>query len=81
MSGQAEKTSNGIAIMSDRISANAIMGYNTVIDRIPSVRFRARKVNITIIQVYAPTSAASEEKQGNLFNKLQSPIDRTQKGT
>ena len=56
MSGQAEKGRNGVAIMCDIISANAIMGYDRVSDRILSVRFRGRKVNVTIVQVYAPTS-------------------------
>ena len=76
MSDQAEKGRNGVAVMCDRSSGNAIMGYDTVSDRILSVRFRGRKVNITIIQVYAPTSTASEEEQDNFFNKLQSTIDR-----
>ena len=80
MSGQAEKGRNGVAVMCDRASANAMMGYDTVSDRILSVRFRGRKVNITIIQVYAPTSTASEEEQDNFFIKLQSTIDRTPKG-
>ena len=77
MSGQAEKGRNGVAVMCDRASANAIMGYDTVSDRILSVRFRG---SITIIQVYAPTSTASEEEQDNFFIKLQSTIDRTPKG-
>jgi len=80
MSGQAEKGRNGVAMMCDRSSANAIMGYDTVSDRILSVRFRGRKVNMTIVQVYAPTSMASEEEQDSFFNKLQSTIDRTPKG-
>src|SRR6218665_1449914 len=66
-------------MMCDRTSANAIMGYDMVSDRILSVRFRGRKVNITIVQVYAPTSMASEEEQDSFFNKLQSTIDRTPK--
>src|SRR6218665_3847119 len=65
MSGQAEKGRNGEAIICDRTSANVIMGCDTVSDRILSVRFRGRKVNIMIIQVYAPTSTASEEEQDN----------------
>jgi len=80
MSGQAEKGRNGVAIMCDRISAYAIMGYDAVSDRIPSIRFRGRKVNITIVQVYAPTSTTSKEEQDNFFIKLQSTIDRTPKG-
>ena len=37
--------------MCDMTSANAIMGYDTVSDRIMSVRFRGKKVNISIVQV------------------------------
>src|SRR6218665_3181664 len=80
MSGQAEKGRNGVAVLCDRSSGNAIMGYDTVSDRILSARFRGRKVNITIIEVYAPTLTALEEEQGNFFNKLQSTIVRTPKG-
>jgi len=39
MSGQAEKGRNLVAIMCDSTSAKAIMGYDTVSDRILSVRF------------------------------------------
>src|SRR6218665_2258058 len=79
MSGQAEKGRNGVAVVCDRSSGNAIMGYDTVSDRILSARFRGRKVNITIIEVYAPTLTALEE-QDDFFNKLQSTIDRTPEG-
>jgi len=80
MSGQTEQGRNGVEIMCDRTNTNALMGYDTASDRILSIRFRGRKVNITIIQVYAPTSMASEEEQDNIFDKLQSTIDRTPKG-
>src|SRR6218665_1367088 len=49
MSGQAEKGRNGVAMMCDRTSANAIMGYEKVSDRILSVRFRGKKVNMIIV--------------------------------
>src|SRR6218665_2560057 len=35
---------------------------------------------VTIVQVYDPTSMASEEEQDSFFYKLQSTIDRTPKG-
>jgi len=66
--------------MCDRTSANAIMGYDTVSDRILSVRFRGKKANITIVQVYAPTSIASEEEHESFYNDLQCIIDKTPKG-
>jgi exonuclease III len=44
------------------------------------VRFKGKQVNITIVQVYAPTSTAGEEDQESFYNDLQSIIDRTPKG-
>ena len=66
--------------MCDMTSTNAIMGYDTVSDRIVSVRFRGKKVNISIVQVYAPTSTASEEEHESFYNELQCTIDKTPKG-
>src|SRR3984885_9220133 len=80
MSGQKQRGRNGVAIMCDKTSANAIMGYNTVNDRILSVRFRGRQVNTTMVQVYAPTSAASEEEHDRFYIELQNVIDRTPTG-
>ena len=80
MSGQEERRRNGVALMCDKKSADAIMGYNTVSDRILSVRFRGGKVNTTIMQIYAPTSMAAEEEQEAFYIDLQSTIDKTPKG-
>jgi len=82
MSGQAEKGRNEAAIMCDRTSANAIVGYNTVSNRILSIRFRERKVNVTIIQVYAPTLMASEEELRTIFStSYKAPSIEPQKET
>jgi hypothetical protein len=70
MSGQKERGRNGVAIMCDKTSANAIMGYHTVSDRILSVRFRGGQANTTIIQVYAPTSAALEEEHDHFLRRV-----------
>ena len=39
---------------------NAVLGYNLKNDRMTSVRFQGKPFNITVIQVYAPTSNAEE---------------------
>jgi hypothetical protein len=80
MSGQDERRRNGVAVMCDRKSADAIMGYNTVSDRVLSVRFRGGKINTTIIQVYAPTTLATEEEMEAFYIDLQGTIDETPKG-
>ena len=40
---------------------NAVLGSNLKNDRMISVRFQGKPFNITVIQVYAPTSNTEEE--------------------
>ena len=39
---------------------NAVLGCNLKNDRVISFRFQGKPFNITVIQVYAPTSNAEE---------------------
>ena len=56
------------------------MGYDTVSDRILSIRFRGKKTNITVIQVYAPTSTAEEKIRESFNIELQGKMDIVPKG-
>ena len=51
---------NGVAIMVNKRVPNAVLGCNLKNDRMISVRFQGKPFNITVIQVYAPTSNAEE---------------------
>ena len=51
---------NGVAIMVNKRVQNAVLGCNFKNDRMISVRFPGKPFNITVIQVYAPTSNAEE---------------------
>ena len=51
---------NGVAIMVDKRVRNAVLGCNLKNDRMISVRFQGKRFNITVSQVYAPTSNAEE---------------------
>ena len=51
---------NGVAIMVNKTVRNAVLGCNLKNDRIISVHFQGKPFNITVIQVYAPTSNAKE---------------------
>ena len=48
------------AIMVNKRVQNAILGCNLKNDRMISVRFQGKPFNITVIQVYAPTSNTEE---------------------
>ena len=47
---------NGVAIMVNRRIQNAVLGCNLKNYRMISVHFQGKPFNITVIQVYAPTS-------------------------
>lgn len=55
------KGTNGVAIVLDKWQSN-INSYNTINDRLAAVTFDTKHVNLNIIQVYAPTSARSNEE-------------------
>ena len=56
--GQESLRRNGVAIIANKRVWNAVLGYNLKNDRMTTVRFQGRPFNITVIQVYAPTSNA-----------------------
>ena len=53
---------NGVAIIVNKRVRNAVLGCNLKNDRIISVRFQGKPFNITVIQVYSPTTNAKKLK-------------------
>ena len=51
---------NGVAIMNNKRVPNAVLGCNLKNKRMISVRLQGTPFNITVIQVYAPTSNTEE---------------------
>ena len=60
--GQESLRRNGVAIMANERVRNAVLGCNLKNDRMISVRLQGKPFNITVIQVYAPTSALKKLK-------------------
>ena len=58
--GQESLRINGVAIMVKKRVRNAVLGCNLKNDRMISVCFQDKPFNITVIQVYAPTSITEE---------------------
>jgi len=58
---------------------NAILGCNLKNDRMISVRFQGKPFNITLIQVYAPTSNAEEAEVKRFYEDLQDLLELTPK--
>ena len=58
--GQESVRRNGVALIINKRVQNALFGCNLKNDRMISVPFQGKPFNITVIQVYAPTSNAEE---------------------
>ena len=58
---------------------NAVLGCNLKINRMISVRFQGKLFNITVIQVYAPTSNTEEAEVKWFYEGLQDLLELTPK--
>ena len=60
--GQESLRRSGVAIVVNKRIKNAVLGCSLKNDRMISVCFQGKPFNITVIQVYAPTTNAEEAK-------------------
>ena len=69
--GQEFLIRNGVAIIVNKRVSNAVLGCNLKSDRMISVRFQGKPFNITVIQVYAPTSNVEKAEVEQFYEELQ----------
>ena len=58
--GQESLRRNEVALIVNKRVQNAVLGCNLKNDRMISVHFQGKPINITVIQDYAPTTNAKE---------------------
>ena len=68
--GQDSLRRNGVAIIVNKRVQNAVFGCNLKNDRMISFCFQVTTFNITVIQVYAPTSNAEEAEVERFYEDL-----------
>ena len=75
--GQEYLRRNGVAIMDNKRVQNAVLECNLKNDRMVSVCFQGKPVNIMVIQVYAPTSNVEEAEVIQFYEDLQDLVQLT----
>ena len=75
--GQESHRRNGVAIIVNKRVRSAVFGCNIKNNRMFSVRFQGKPFNITVIQVYAPTSNAEEVKVEWFYEDLHDLLELT----
>ena len=73
--GQESLRGNGVAIIVNKRVQNAVLGCNLKNGRMISVHFQGKPFNITVIQVYAPSSNVEEAQVERLCEDLQDLLE------
>ena len=68
----------GVALMLAPEAHAALIGWDPVNSRITTAKFTTKKkdIRLNVIQCYAPTNGAEEEKKDNFYQQLQAVLDR-----
>ena len=77
--GQESLRRNGVAIIINKRVRNIVPGCNLKNDRMISVHFRSKPLNITVIQAYASTSNTEESEVEWFYEDLQDLLELTPK--
>ena len=77
--GQESLRRNGVALIVNKRAWNAVLGCNLKNNRMLSVSVQCKSLNITVIQVYSPTSNTEEAEVEWFYEDLQDLIELTPK--
>ena len=75
--GQKSFRRNGVALIVNKRVQNAVLGCNLKNDRMIPVHFQGKQINITVIQVYAPTTNAEEAEVEWFYEDLKNLLELT----
>ena len=75
--GQESLRKNGVALLVNKRVQNSVLGCNFRNIRMILVHFQGKPFNITIIQVYAPTTNAEEDEVEWFCEDLQDLLELT----
>ena len=77
--GQESLRENEVALIVNSRIQNVVLGCSLKNDRMISVHFQGKPFNITVIQVYAPTTKAKEAEAEWFYEDLQDLLELTPK--
>ena len=76
-SGSETGTNRGVAFFISPKMAKAALGYNTVNERLITIRFQCKPFNVTLTQVYTPTANADDDVIEEFYQVLEELISQT----
>ena len=77
--GQDFLRRNGVALIVNKTDQNAVLGCNLKNDKMNIVGFQSKPFNITVIQIYAPTTNAKKTEVEWFYEDLQDLLEQQKK--
>ncbi|XP_072168463.1 craniofacial development protein 2-like [Diadema setosum] len=72
---ESGKREHGVGIIMDK-NTRSFVGFNPVRSRIITLTLHGTPFNITVVQIYVPTSTASDDDMENFYGQLQDTLDK-----
>ena len=68
----------GVGVTLSKSVSNSMIAYRAISDRVLYVRIRAAPFNISLIEVYAPTTEATDEKVEEFYDQTRTALEISQ---
>ena len=68
----------GVGVILSKSVSNTMIAYRAISDRVLYVRIRAALFNISLIEVYAPTTEATDEKVEEFYDQIRTALEISQ---
>lgn len=75
--GSETERRKGVAFLVNRRIARCVESPQYISDRIMSIRMKGKPLNVSIIQVYAPTADAPEQEHKDFYNQVKNALNQT----
>ena len=75
-SGQKDTHHRGVALIMNRESANTLIEWEPINERLIKARFNSKYCKLTIIQCYAPTNDSEDDMEEEWYDQLQAAVSK-----
>ncbi|CAF4944039.1 unnamed protein product [Rotaria socialis] len=78
-SGEDSTHNRGVGMLRSARAKHILIGYNPISSRVITARFRTATFKLTVIRVYAPTSASSDDEIQIFYDTIEHVLTQTSK--